>query len=211
MAKKKHETPLESIEGAIEDEVKELKKEYKRFERFKDENSLLFGVFVLAMVALVIINTMFWVQYTSNKYEQQSRQTATIANLTSTTSLQTAHNFAVSAKVRSVGTNAETDPAFPLEPGKTRLTMEIKVTNTTAVEQQFIPVSQLYVRDSDGGFATLYPSSSATRPIEPADLKPGQSVSGQVSFAISNRTDTPLLYIDTMWDKSTPLVIDVLH
>jgi hypothetical protein len=208
---KKHETPIEKLEGAIEDEAKELKREYKRFEKFRDENSLLFGVFVLAVVAILIVNTLFWVQLSDRRAQTERHATATVANLTSSTSLQTAHNFALSARVSDVGTKTEQDRAFPLEPGKTLLVMDVAITNKTKQTQQLMPVSQLYVRAATGEYATLYPSTKLTRPLLPAELKPGETASGQLSFAISERTTTPLLYLDTLWDKATPLVIDVLH
>lgn len=209
--RKKQETPIEKLEGAIEDEAKELKREYKRFERFRDENSLLFGIFVAAVVAILVVNTLFWVQFTNRRYEKENRVTTTVANLTSSTSLQTAHNFAISARVSNVGTKTEQDRAFPLEPGKTLLIMDVTVTNRTASDQQLIPVSQFYVRSGDGQYATLYPSTKITKALLPQDLRPGQSASGQLSFAIPERTATPLLYVDTMWNRATPLVIDVLH
>jgi hypothetical protein len=157
------------------------------------------------------VNTLFWVQFTNRRYEKENRVTTTVANLTSSTSLQTAHNFAVSARVSNVGTKTEQDRAFPLEPGKTLLIMDVTVTNRTASDQQLIPVSQFYVRNGDGLHATLYPSSRVTKALLPQDLRPGESASGQISFAIPDRTSTPLLYIDTMWERATPLVIDVLH
>lgn len=212
MARKQHESTVETIEGVIDVEMKEIRKEYKHFERFRDENSLLFGIFVLALVALVIINTLFWVQFTSKRYEKQNRQTATIANLTAKKSLQTAHNFAVSAKVENVGTSTDPDPAFPLKDGEALLTMSITITNNSGFVQQFIPTSQLYVRTVDGDYFIMHPSIKLTDPIQPVDaLQPGKSVTGKVSFAILKDTSKPLLYIDTMWDDSTPLVIDVLH
>ena len=208
---KKHETPLEKLEDVVEDEAKELRREFKHFEKFRDENSLLFGVFVAAIVALLVVNTMFWAQYTARRSERENRVTTTIADLKSSTSLQTAHNFAVSARVSNVGTKTEQDRAFPIEPGKTLLVMDITVTNKTGNGQQLIPVTQFYVRSSDGQYATLYPSTKLKKALLPQDLKPGESATGQLSFAISERTTKPLLYIDTMWDRATPLVIDVLH
>lgn len=208
---KKHETPLEKLEEAVEDEAKELRREFKRFEKFRDENSLLFGVFVAAVVAILVVNTLFWAQYTARRHEKENRVTTTVANLTSSTSLQTAHNFAVSARVSNVGTKTEQDRTFPTEPGKTLLVMDITVTNKTGNNQQLVPVTQFYVRSSDGQYATLYPSTKLKKALLPQDLRSGESASGQLSFAISERTTRPLLYIDTLWGRSTPLVIDVLH
>ncbi len=208
---KKHQTPIEKFEEAARDEAKELRREYKRFEKFRDENNLLFGVFVAAIVALLVVNTLFWAQYTARRSEKENRVTTTVANLTSSTSLQTAHNFAVTVRVSNVGTKTEQDVAFPLEPGKTLLVMDISISNKTSVTQQLIPVQQLYVRSESGEYATLYPSTKLSSPLLPTDLKPGGSATGQLSFAISDRATKPLLYIDTGWNRATPLVVDVLH
>ncbi len=211
MRKKKQDNPIEVLGDKIEDEAKELQKEYRHFEKFRDENSLLFAVFVLGIAALVIINTIFWVQYTSKRYEQQNKQTATIVNLTTATSLQTAHNFAVSARVSNVAEQTKTDPAFTLPEGETLLVMDIEITNKTDKTQHLIPVSQFYVRSDEGDYAVLHPSVFVPQPLPAQDLKPGESASGALSFSVPKRIASPLVYIDTMWDNSTPLVIDVLH
>jgi hypothetical protein len=103
------------------------------------------------------------------------------------------------------------DPAFPLGPGKALLTLDITITNNTSKTQHLIPVSHFFVRSPDGDNSTLQPSSFLTKPLETQDLIPGQSASGQLSFAILENQSKPLLYIDPMWDDTTPLVVDVLH
>lgn len=210
MAKKKQETPIEAIEGALEDEAKELKREYKRFEKFRDENSLLLGVFTLGLAALVIINTLFWVQWSNHRAAQVNKQNTTVASLKTTTTLQSARNFAVTARVTNVGTSKDVNPIAPLAETETLLSMDITVTNNTQKTQHLIPVSQFYVRGEDGTYASLKPTMAAS-PLASQDLAPGQSASGSLSYAISERQTRPLLYIDTHWDDSTPLVIDVLH
>jgi hypothetical protein len=211
MTKKKPSTPLEKLGDTLDDEAKELKREYRHFKKFRDENSLLFGVLVSAVVAILIVNTLFWVQFTNHRYEEVSRNATTVANTAASTSLQTARNFAVTARASNIGTRTDADKAFPLEPGKTLLVMDLTITNKTSKTQHLIPVSQLYVRSTDGDYATLYPSSVLTKPLASQDLKPGQSATGQLNFAIPNETSRPMLYIDTLWDDSTPLVIDVLR
>lgn len=208
---KKNDSPIEAIEDKIEQEAKELKREYKRFEKFRNENSLLFGVFVLGVTALVVINTIFWVQYTSQRYQDENEHSATIASLTATTSLQTAKNFAVSAKVSNVGTTNKVDRAFTLAADETLLTMDISMTNLTSQTQHLIPVSQFYIRGTEGEYAELHASSFVKSPLAAQNLKPGTSATGQLSFAVPKSLERPLLYIDTAWDNSTPLVIDVLN
>ncbi|MBL8121873.1 DUF4352 domain-containing protein [Candidatus Saccharibacteria bacterium] len=209
--KKKQDSPLEALSDAVQSEASELKREYKHFARFRDENSLLFGVFVFGVAAIVIINTLFWVHYTRNKTTEELKASTSVVSLQASTSLQTANNFAVLAKISNVGTSKIEDPAFPLGSGKVLLTLDINLTNRTDKTQHLIPISHFYVRSPDGDNITLQPSSYLTKPLETQDLSPNQTVSGQLSFAIPEKQVKPLLYIDTMWNDATPLVVDVLH
>lgn len=203
--KKHHKNAIE----VVEDEAKELRKEYKRFAKFRDENSLLMSVFVLGIAALVIINTLFWMKWAAENPSSTPGVHVVSSNVV--TSLQQARNASLAASVRSVTTNSAADPAFGIPDEQTMLIMDLTVTNTSKVTQQFIPVSQLYVRTRDGDYSQLHASTHVTNPIAVRDLAPGQSVSGQVSFAVLKRSDRPLLYVDTGWDNTAPLVIDVLH
>ena len=206
MFRKKHETPIE----IVEDEVKELKKEYKRFAKFRDENSLLMSVFVLGITAVVIINTLFWMKWAA-EHPASTLGVTKVVSSSVVRSLDTARNTALTAQVKNVTTNSDADPAFGVADDQTMLIMDLTVTNTSTTTQQFIPVNQLFVRTRDGDHSILHASMHAKNPIVAKDLAPGESISGQVSFAVSKRADTPFLYIDTGWDKTTPLVIDVLH
>ncbi len=208
---KKRETPIQKLEEVVEDQAKELKREYKRFEKFRDENSLLLGVFVAAIVALLVVNTLFWVQFTNHRYKKDQQDTATVVSVKTGTSLQTARNFAVQARVSNVGENTAVDHAFPLAENETMLIMDIAITNRTEQTQQLFPSTQLYVRSDEGDYAPMHASSHIKNPLGATDLRPGQSASGQISFAVKKHLSRPLLYIDTQWNLSTPLVIDVLH
>ncbi|MFZ1249019.1 MAG: DUF4352 domain-containing protein [Candidatus Saccharimonadales bacterium] len=209
--KKSQETPIEKLEDTLQKEAHELQVEYKRFERFRNENSLLLSVFVLGIAALVIINTLFWVQVSRHRLTKEAKLTTTITSLKTMTSLQTAHNFAVTAFVANVGGSTTTDNAFPVRDDEILLLMDVTITNKTALSQQLTPVSQLYIRSVDGDYIKLHPSMQVKKPLEPQELGPGKVATGQLSFVIPKEMTSPLLYIDTGWDRSTPLVIDVLH
>lgn len=177
----------------------------ERFEKFRHEHSLVFAAFVLGIAALVVINTLFMIRLLS-----ENREGTIVVYPSWTTSLQLAYNGAIQAQVRNVATK-ETDTVFPIDSTQVILVMEITVKNTTRKAQQFIPVNHLYIRGEEGSYAALHMSSHAARPIPATDLVPGGSVSGQISFVIPKTVSTPRLYVDTGWDRSIPLVIDVMH
>lgn len=207
MKKNHHDTPVEFLEH----EAQELQKEYKHFRKFRDENSLLFGVFVFGLAALVVINTVFWMHWTSERLYDKASAHNVLVYPKIAKSLQDSRNGALEVKVKDVQLNSKQDVAFDLEEGMTMLIMDITLKNTSQQTQKFIPVSQLFVKTEVGGISKLHASMHVTSPLAAGDVRPGDSVSGQVSFAVLKNTERPLLYVDTGWDDTTPLVIDVLH
>lgn len=127
------------------------------------------------------------------------------------TSMQTGKNGVLTSKVESVGTITAPDPAFAISPQESMLVMKLTVTNTSNQKQHFIPVTQLYVRSADGDYSALHPSMHVQHPLPASDLKPGQSTSGEITFAIPKNLATPLLYVDTGWNNAPPIIIDVFH
>ena len=127
------------------------------------------------------------------------------------TSSQTGHTAAYDVSLTGVTEDATPDPAFTLETGYTFLIFDITVTNRSAGTLDFVPVNQLYVRDNQGDTFTMHPASKLTKPIAATKLEPGQSATGQVSFAIPKKLARPLLYVDPQWDDLAPIVFDVLH
>lgn len=175
-----------------------------RFERFRHEHSLLFAAFVLCIAVLVIVNTLFMIHL----LPKANNTTSVYPSWT--TSLQLAYNGAVQTQIRNVATQTS-DPVFPIDENQVALVMDVTVKNITRETQQFIPVNQLYVRGEEGTYASIKVSSLIKKAIPATDLVAGESVSGQVCFIIPKTVAQPLLYVDTGWDRSTPLVIDVLH
>ena len=204
---KKPRTVPDKIIATLHCETKQIRKEYRHFERFRGENSLLFASFVVAIVAVLMVNTLFWVQFTEQR--SANEQSHATAKQTVRTSLQTVQNFAVEAYVRDVGEDSRVDHAFPIADNQKLLTMRFTVKNISDKPQQFLPVNHLYVRTEQGDYAGLQASSYHKSPLQAQILQPGQSTAGDISFAVSKQTTKPLLYIDTGWMLSTPLVISV--
>ena len=177
----------------------------ERFERFRHEHSLVFAAFVLALTALVVVNTLFMVH---TLRREQNVQPVVYSRIS--TSLQLASNGALQAQVRNVATELS-DDLFQVSDIQAVLIMDITIKNPTPRPQHSIQFNQLYVRSEEGPPGALHMPPHAPNPPPASELKPGQSVSGQLSFVIPRSAEKPLLYIDTGWDNSTPLVVDVLH
>jgi len=178
--------------------------------RFRHDHSLMFAAFTIALTALVVINTLFiYKMIAEGLFDTDTRQQLVYPSRT--TSLQLASNSAISAQVRNVTVVDTVDPMFARDPSMAMLVMELTVRNKTNETQHFIPVNHVFVRSEDGTYSALTMTSFAKKPISAAEIAPGEAVTGDVSFAIPKSAANPLMYVDTGWNRSVPLVVDVLH
>lgn len=177
-----------------------------RFIEGKDEEHLLFTGFVIILIGLVILIGVRIIQNDPTTFRFINRVQPHPGILSTS---QYAMTDAVDATVSNVGTNDAVDPAFTLPDDQTLLTMDIAITNKTAITQNFFPVTQLYIRSREGGYFQMHPSTMLTNPIESGAISSGQTINGQVSFAIPKQLTQPLLYIDTGWGDIVPIVYDV--
>lgn len=180
------------------------------FTKFRHEHALLFAAFVFALTALVIINTLYVVSSVAERVATPTSERVTVYPRRST-SLQLAYNGSLQAKVKNVGIHTEQDPLFTLGENQSLLIMDITIQNNTAQTQQFFPSLHLYVRNEHNVVSYLQMSSFITTPLPTKELAPRESVSGQIAFSIPKNSVLPLLYVDTGWNKTLPLVIDVLN
>lgn len=211
MKQKSTKQAEKGFSDVVDAEVKEVKREWRHFLKFRDENRLLFTAFVIVLTAIVVVNTIYIVSHVNTDKSDSSPATAQPNPNLVLTTLETGTNGAEQARISSVTENAKTDYAFTIDPNQTMLIMNIKITNKTAETQHLIPSSQFYVRSDEGDYSSLHASMYVTTPLSATDLKPGQSASGQISFAVPTSVARPLLYVDTGWNSYTPLVFDVLH
>lgn len=195
--------------SVVDQEVAEVKREWRNLRRFSDENRLLFAAFIIVLTALVVMNGIYII---AKNQEDSSTTVAVQANpnlvLDST---QTGVNPAIKVTISAVTENDEQDKAFPIDQNSTMLIMDITITNRSNQLQKLIPSNQLYVRSDDGDYAPMHPSLHVTNALATADMQPGQSVSGQISFEVPKRVASPILYIDTGWGNYVPILFDVLH
>ncbi|MCA9325827.1 DUF4352 domain-containing protein [Candidatus Saccharibacteria bacterium] len=203
MSKKKHD------ESLLEVEMKEVKREWRHFVKFSDENHLLFAAFVVVLLAILVINTLYVLN--RNNVHVVSGYVSSDSQNRQHTSQEVGTNGAMSVTISDVTENDKRDPAFTIPETETMLILTIDITNTTTETQQLIPSTQLYVRTVEGDYSKLHASMFVTKQLPAKDLKPGQTVSGQVSFSVPKRIAKPLLYVDTGWHNYGPVVFDVLH
>ncbi len=192
----------------VEGEIQEVKREWRNFVRFNDENRLLFAAFIVVLCSLLLVNVLFLL----NKFSPTTAAPAqTITKTTQyVTSNYEATNSALKAKISDVTENDQNDPAFTIDPSETMLIMDITITNITSRKQQLVPSTQLYVRSNEGDYAQLHASMFVAKPLPAKELAPGESVSGQISFNVPKRVAAPLVYIDTGWNKYGPVIFDAL-
>ena len=193
-------------ESGLDGEVKELKREWKHFRRFKDENHLLFAAFVIVLTSLVVLNAFYVISKNRNNEVVVSNDANQVL-----TSLQSGNNPSQKVTISNVSENDKMDYAFTIDPSETMLILDVSITNTSSATKQLIPVNQFFVRTSQGETAALHASMYVTNPLKSEDLAPGQTAKGQISFNVPKREAKPLLYVDTGWDNYVPIVFDVLH
>jgi Domain of unknown function (DUF4352) len=211
---KKHKQTIEErIGDEVEKEVLEVKREWRHFLKFKDENYLLFTAFVVLIAAAVIINAVYIIK--RNNDNDSTSTKAKILILAGSTKIlasqQPGGNDSETVKISSVTENDKNDPAFTIDPSETMLILNISITNNTNDSQPMIPVNQFYVRTSEGDLIKMHASMYVTSPLIASTVAPHKTVTGQLSFNVAKHIAHPLLYIDTGWGNNVPLVYDVLR
>lgn len=184
-----------------------------RFVKFierKDEDHLIFAGFVVIVTALVFVTSLRILdrKIVTKASSSQSSEVRSDQLLSST---QLGTNGVFSVQITSVTARVDPDPAFPLEEDETLLIVDIFITNESLTKQDLVPVNQLFVRSRDGGYYQMHPSTNITAPLAATSLEPGQTVSGQISYAIPKRLSRPLLYVDLGWNDALPIIFDVYH
>lgn len=208
--KRKTKQSKHASDSVVDQEIKEVKREWRNLIKFSDENKLLFAAFVIVMTALVVINSFYII--VRAKDDNNRTPTIVLANPNKIlTSLQTGQNSAIKVTIDNVTESDKTDYAFPISSDSTFLIMDISITNETEQIQKLIPVNQLYVRSNEGDYSPMHPSMYIKNPLATADLMPLQTVKGEISFEVPKRVASPLLYVDTTWNNYAPIVFDVLH
>lgn len=204
-------TKAKRKETVIEQEMVEAKREWRNLLKFGDENHLLFGAFIIVLCCILAVNVLYILSQHSG--DNRPVQTNSIRKDFTyyATSNQIISNDVITTSIKNVTENNKKDMAFTIDPSETMLILDVRVTNKTTEIQHLLPSIQFYVRSNEGDYVSLHASMYVTNPIPAKDLKPGETVSGQVSFNVPKNLARPLLYVDTGWDDSAPVIFDVLH
>lgn len=100
----------------------------------------------------------------------------------------------------------QNEPAFKPAEGNEIIILKMSLTNTTNSLQHFLPSFHTYIRDEEGQTFELHPTLSVTDPLPAADLNPGESVSGELSYEIPKNLKNFRFYVDPYWDRMAPVV-----
>jgi hypothetical protein len=114
-------------------------------------------------------------------------------------------------KISNVYESEKSIPGFGIAQSETFLILNINIKNKTAIDQNFYPSTQVFVRDTRGGQTFIMSPAILNKPIQAGTIKPGDSVDGQLAFAIPKTTPRPLLYVDLGWDDVVPVVFSPLQ
>lgn len=87
------------------------------------------------------------------------------------------------------------------------LIIHVSITNNTDVEQYFLPVNQVFIKGSDDSIYQMSPLAGVRNPITAGAVAPGETLEGDMSFAVNKEETDNWLYIDTRWNGMSPLVI----
>lgn len=88
---------------------------------------------------------------------------------------------------------------------KQGLLLSLAIQNNTQKTQQFIPVSQLYVRFANSSMLHMTPLSGVVNPIAAGPVAPGDVVRGDVSFLIDASHYEGRLFFDGRWSGMAPV------
>lgn len=124
---------------------------------------------------------------------------------------QTAKSRAYTITLSDVALSDKHDPAFTLDDNENMLVAKLTITNNSPTNQDLYPVNQIYIRTQDGLYYQMHPSMYVTEPMRAGQVSPGQTISGQVSFAIPKAVKQPFLYVDLAWEDYVPVVYNLLN
>jgi hypothetical protein len=114
-------------------------------------------------------------------------------------------------KISNVYESEKSIKGFEIAQSETFLVFNVSIKNKTGVEQNFYPVTQMFVRDTRSGQTFYMAPTTLSNPLQAGSIKPGDTIEGQLSYAIPKTTPRPLLYIDLGWDDIVPVVFSPLQ
>lgn len=112
------------------------------------------------------------------------------------------YNIKVTSEMRTVAQ----DPAFAVAADEDIVIVSMEITNRSDQEFGFFPSVHTYLRDNEGRSYMMHPTVMMKSPLPATDMKPGQTVKGELSYAVPARLKTFRMYVDPQWGDMAPAV-----
>lgn len=112
-------------------------------------------------------------------------------------------------QVSDVQGNIPSDQAFAIGPTERIVMLTLTIANKSTMAQHFFPSRSTFVRDQEGDIFTMHPSMALTHPLQGSDIEAGQTVAGQITFALPKDINKPRLFVDPAWDNTAPAVFNL--
>lgn len=90
--------------------------------------------------------------------------------------------------------------------GRTYLIVTLYVKNKTSKVLPLYPVSQTYIKDSQGQTYSIGPAM-VKQPFLAGDLAPGDQIKGEIAYEIPSNITKPLFYFEGL--SSSPIIIQL--
>lgn len=206
--KKNSHNPIIDAEHKVEEEVRKTNKLLLKL-LSKNEDHLLFTGFVILLIAGIIIATLYVSNRDLERYKIITKHYEASPSFI-LKSTEVASTDASKIIVSGVYETSELDRAFTIPDDQTFLIFKLEITNNTSGEQDLSPVKQLFVRSRDGDYYPMHITSFISEGLPATIIKPSETVSGEVSFAVPKKLADPLLYVDLGWNNQSPVVYDIL-
>lgn len=86
--------------------------------------------------------------------------------------------------------------------------IEVKITNRSAIDMNFLPSIHTYLRDEQGTNYTIMADISQPA-LPPGQIKPNQSIQGNLAYVTSSQNIPLWFYFDTHFESTSPIVYKI--
>lgn len=186
---------------------------YTNFHMFAKKRVNITWKILLCVIIFILTATILFAKADTinDKISENAVATIPAAPHKILTSEHKAKSAVYEISIASASRNDTKDPAFTIPDDETMLIVALSITNNSNRLQDLYPSTQFYVRTRDGLTYGMHPSMYVTSPLQSTQLKPGETIKGEISFALPKSISHPLMYIDLGWNNYVPVVYDILR
>lgn len=105
----------------------------------------------------------------------------------------------------------DNDPAFAVGSDEDIVILTLEIKNRSDQEFGFFPSVHTYLRDNEGRTYVMHPTVMMKNPLPATDMKPGQTIRGELSYAVPSRLKLFRLYVDPQWGDMAPAVFPLVR